>query len=58
MRFISFLSVGRPIEVERVENPTREQVESLHKQYIESLTSLFEEYNPIYGCETSRLEIY
>lgn len=52
------LPVGKPIEVERNENPSREQVEALHKKYTDALTSLFEEFNPIHGRKNARLEIY
>ncbi|CAH1374248.1 unnamed protein product [Tenebrio molitor] len=36
--------VGTPIEVTKVENPTKEQVEELHDTFVQSLTTLFEEY--------------
>lgn len=41
--------VGRPISVDKVENPSEAQVNQLHKQYLEALQSLYKEYNPIYG---------
>lgn len=53
-----FCLVGKPIKVEKIENPTNEQVESLHKKYVDSLIDLFNEYNPIYGVEGAEIEIY
>ncbi|KAJ3170040.1 Diacylglycerol O-acyltransferase 2 [Irineochytrium annulatum] len=40
--------VGPPIHVDRVDNPTPEQVEALHAKYIESLTAIFDEYKDIF----------
>ncbi|XP_022692203.1 2-acylglycerol O-acyltransferase 2-A-like [Varroa jacobsoni] len=36
--------VGSPIHVDRVANPTQEQVDELHTKYIEQLIDLFETY--------------
>ncbi|KAJ3628196.1 hypothetical protein MTP99_015519 [Tenebrio molitor] len=36
--------VGAPIEITKIANPTNEQVEELHRKFVESLTALFEEY--------------
>lgn len=36
--------VGEPIEVERVENPTSEEVNELHKKFTDSLVKLYDEY--------------
>ena len=52
------LLVGRPIYVDKIENPSNEQIESLHKKYEESLIDLFNEYNPIYGVKGAKIEIY
>lgn len=41
--------MGRPIPVEKVENPTREQVDELHRKYCEELTKLFDEHKTKYG---------
>lgn len=40
--------VGKPIQVEKVENPTREQINELHKKFRESLVALFNEQKHIY----------
>lgn len=34
--------MGKPIDVEKVEAPTQEQVDKLHAQFIEELKELFE----------------
>lgn len=40
--FIFFFSVGKPIPVEKVENPTKENIDALHGKFIEELQNLFE----------------
>lgn len=51
--------VGQPIIVEKEENPSKEQIESLHKQYVDSLISLFKEHNAKYGHnKDAKIEIY
>lgn len=48
---------GRPIEVERVENPTEEQVEALQRKYEAAVQDLFERYKirAGYGAEETLL---
>ena len=46
---LSLLSVGSPIHVEKVTNPSDEQIETLHAEYIEGLKRLFEENRNKYG---------
>jgi 2-acylglycerol O-acyltransferase 2 len=41
--------VGGPINVDKVENPTHEQVEALHAQYVTALKKLYQENNVKYG---------
>ncbi|XP_023320700.1 2-acylglycerol O-acyltransferase 1 [Eurytemora carolleeae] len=43
------LVVGKPILVQRVQNPSNEDIESLHSRYVSELTKLYSEYNPVYG---------
>jgi len=43
--------VGQPIAVERVENPSQEQIDSLHDQYVEKLEELFESNKEKYGLD-------
>ena len=40
---------GAPLKVDKVENPTREQIGELHQKYVEAVQKLYDEYNPIYG---------
>lgn len=50
--------VGAPIEVEKCENPTKEQVQELHDKYEEKLIQLFEEHKTQYGLsETDTLTV-
>ena len=49
--------VGKPISVEKVENPTQEQIENLHAKYVEELKKLYQEHNPKYGNENVKLVI-
>ncbi len=41
--------IGKPIRVEKIESPSREQIEAMHAKYVEALKELYETYNPIYG---------
>eukprot|EP01097_Dermamoeba_algensis_P004700 TRINITY_DN3034_c0_g1_i1.p1 TRINITY_DN3034_c0_g1~~TRINITY_DN3034_c0_g1_i1.p1 ORF type:complete len:342 (-),score=81.81 TRINITY_DN3034_c0_g1_i1:200-1225(-) len=36
--------VGKPIPVEKVENPTKEQIDELHEKYVQGLTELYNKY--------------
>lgn len=38
-----YFSVGESIYVQKVENPTQEQINELHTEFTKSLVSLFEE---------------
>jgi len=49
--------VGKPIEVKRIENPTREEIENMHATYVKELQKLYEKYNPIYGDKSVKLVI-
>ena len=49
--------VGKPITVEKVENPTSEQILNLHSKYAEELQNLYDEYNPKYGDTNVKLVI-
>lgn len=50
--FLKF-SVGKPIQVEKVENPTTQQVDELHQKYIDELIKLFDEHKENYGVAAS-----
>ncbi|KAK3734357.1 hypothetical protein QZH41_016661, partial [Actinostola sp. cb2023] len=41
--------VGAPIDVDKCDNPTREQVQELHDKYEEKLVQLFEDHKCKYG---------
>lgn len=41
--------IGAPILVKKVENPTKEQIDELHRKYVDKLTELFEEHKEKYG---------
>ncbi len=49
--------VGSPVKVDKVENPTPEEVDRTHARYVEALVKLYDEYNPIYGDPTIKLTI-
>ncbi len=51
------VSVGRAIPVPRTSEPTAEQIDKIHQQYMDSLGELFEEHKLKYGVpETAKLE--
>ena len=43
--------------VEKVEEPSSEQIENLHAKYVEELQKLYNEYNPVYGDPNVTLKI-
>ena len=42
-------TVGEPIHVTKVDNPTPEQVDQLHTRYITALSDLFEKHKHLRG---------
>ena len=52
-----FVVVGAPIRVNRIPEPTQEDIENLHADYVMSVRKLFNKYNPIYGNKKSKLII-
>ena len=52
------ISVGAPIKVDKVKNPSPEEIEKFHVQYVEALEELFEKHKKNYGIsEETHLEI-
>ena len=49
--------VGSPIKVEKILNPTRGDIESLHRKYVEALTALYNENNCLFGDISVKLVI-
>lgn len=41
--------VGKPIDIEKIEKPTREQIEAVHSVYKQELVKLFDEYKQKYS---------
>ena len=55
---ILIISVGAPIKVDKVKNPSPEEIEKFHVQYIKALEGLFEKHKKNYGIsEDKHLEI-
>ena len=48
------LAVGSPIHVERNENPTQEDIDDLHKKYVDALVTLFESHKDQYASDPSK----
>lgn len=42
LRINKIISVGEPIEVEKIEEPTQQEINYVHKKFIDSITHLFE----------------
>jgi hypothetical protein len=40
-----YLLVGKPIPVTRIEKPTDEDIDKLHRVYTEALVQMFENFN-------------
>ena len=49
--------VGAPINVEKVANPSVEEIANLHAKYVEELEALYNKYNPVYGDTNVELVI-
>jgi len=50
--------VGKPLELPKIENPTSEQIDQYHTQFIQALQSLFDKYKDKYAAKDAKLEIY
>lgn len=48
-----FLAVGKPVQVEKVENPSQEDIDNLHAVYVEALVELFKQNKTKYGVDDS-----
>ena len=46
--FYSTFTVGSPIPVRKVANPSQEEIDKLHSRYIEDLKQLYEKYKDKY----------
>jgi 1-acyl-sn-glycerol-3-phosphate acyltransferase len=49
--------IGAPIPVEQNKNPTKEEIDTLHKIYVDSLTELFNKYKAEYASKDSYINI-
>ena len=49
--------VGKPLNVDQVEDPTRDQIAELHEKYVKALQDLYDEYNPKYGDTNVKLVV-
>lgn len=53
-----FILVGAPIKITKVQNPSPEEVDKFHSQYVTALEELFEKHKKNYGIsEDKHLEI-
>ena len=52
-----YVVVGSPIRVDRIAEPSQEDIDSLHSLYVRNVRKLFNKYNPIYGNKKSNLII-
>jgi 2-acylglycerol O-acyltransferase 2 len=46
--------VGKPIRVEKIDNPSAEQVLKLHTLYLEKLKALYDNYKDVYHKDRIR----
>lgn len=49
--------VGTPIKVNKVEQPTNQQILELHSRYVDAVKAIYDEHNPKYGDKNIKLEI-
>lgn len=45
----TYTVIGKPIDVERVAQPSQEQIDRLHGIYVKSLVELFDEHKEKYS---------
>lgn len=58
MVFFSFLFlVGSPIHLDKVENPEQEEIDAIHKKYVDSLLQLFYAHRDKYADSQAELTI-
>jgi len=46
--------VGRPIRVDRCDDPDQSLVDAVHQQYMDELSDLFNKYKQQFGLDSSR----
>ena len=49
--------VGKPIRVSANKNPTAEDIDLVHSQYVSELTNLYEQYKAKYGNKYLEIEV-
>lgn len=52
-----FFAVGPPIDVERIENPTNEQINVYHQKFVKHIKTLFEENKHKYIPNADKTEL-
>ncbi|RHN41802.1 putative diacylglycerol O-acyltransferase [Medicago truncatula] len=52
-----YVVVGKPIQVEKIPEPTSEQVAKVHSEFVEALQELFERHKTQAGCTNLELKI-
>lgn len=58
MDFFPFLSVGEPITIPKIDNPSQKDVDFYHSIYVDALIKLFDKYKSKFGLpETEVLEV-
>lgn len=48
---------GKPIQVEKKEHPTPEDVNKIHEKYVSELVRIFEKYKEQYGYKDFELKV-
>jgi len=53
-----YIVFGKPIRVNKIPNPSQEEVDELHKRFVDSIVDIFENYKTQFGFKDRKLEIY
>ncbi|KAJ7557640.1 hypothetical protein O6H91_04G003300 [Diphasiastrum complanatum] len=53
-----YVAVGKPIEVNQIEAPSREEIGGVHAIYLKALEELFERHKEAAGYKDTQLDIY
>jgi hypothetical protein len=49
--------LGKPIQVAKIENPTQEDIDKAHQQYVDELVRIFNKYKKQYGYGDQQLQV-
>ena len=49
--------VGEPIHIDKIDDPSQDDIDNLHALYLKKLRKMYQKYNPRYGSKSTKLVI-